>query len=400
MKNMNKKIICIKPINIDDQLEDKINKNIPIKTEESISYFKNNENPNFNLNDNYFQIIRQRDCLPLKNNKLEKTVQLNNIIKIKAMKNNDVNEKCLLRKNQYNNYNINPKIHNFDKETIKKIVNQRKFLHKIYAKDKRIINHSYKNTSPSKNENKSYKHDKYIDSLTIHKNKNQYNKINIKKNNNKAIKNRKKNKVIKLGLYDPTSRSLKYKHYSDNFNNSIRSIFSINNSSSSKYNQTIELNTNRNIYHLDNFNNTISFNEINNNFNESLIKHRKENQQNLIRLKKLIFNKKGINYYNSRKKEESKSDIINEYDKELYKFNINEKIKNIINNERKKLEESIDVYNKKLKSNFNKKDILFKNYNQNKYLTEANVNKTKENEEQIDNMNIITDFYFKRENKI
>ena len=400
MKNMNKKIICIKPINIDDQLEDKINKNIPIKTEESISYFKNNENPNFNLNDNYFQIIRQRDCLPLKNNKLEKTVQLNNIIKIKAMKNNDVNEKYLLRKNQYNNYNINPKIHNFDKETIKKIVNQRKFLHKIYAKDKRIINHSYKNTSPSKNENKSYKHDKYIDSLTIHKNKNQYNKINITKNNNKAIKNRKKNKVIKLGLYDPTSRSLKYKHYSDNFNNSIRSIFSINNSSSSKYNQTIELNTNRNIYHLDNFNNTISFNEINNNFNESLIKHRKENQQNLIRLKKLIFNKKGINYYNSRKKEESKSDIINEYDKELYKFNINEKIKNIINNERKKLEESIDAYNKKLKSNFNKKDILFKNYNQNKYLTEANVNKTKENEEQIDNMNIITDFYFKRENKI
>ena len=131
-----------------------------------------------------------------------------------------------------------------------------------------------------------------------------------------------------------------------------------------------------------------------------MIKHRKENQQNLIRLKKLIFNKKGINYYNSRKKEESKSDIINEYDKELYKFNINEKIKNIINNERKKLEESIDAYNKKLKSNFNKKDILFKNYNQNKYITGVDANKTKENDEQVDNMNIITDFYFKRENKI
>ena len=106
MKNMNKKIIYIKPINIDDQLEDKINKNIPIKTEESISYFKTKENPNFNLNDNYFQIISQRDCLPSKNNKLKKTVQLNNNIKIKAMKNNDVNEKYLLRKYQNNNYNI------------------------------------------------------------------------------------------------------------------------------------------------------------------------------------------------------------------------------------------------------------------------------------------------------
>ena len=400
MKNMNKKIICIKPINIDDQLEDKINKNIPIKTEESISYFKTKENPNFNLNDNYFQIISQRDCLPSKNNKLKKTVQLNNNIKIKAMKNNDVNEKYLLRKNQNNNYNINLKIHNFDKETIKRIVNQRKCLHKIYAKDKRIINHTFKNISTSKNENKSYKQDKYIDSLTIHKNKNQYNKINVTKNNNKTMKNRKTNKVIKIGLYDPASRSLKYKHYSDNFNNSIRSTFTINNSSSSKYNQTIKSDTNRNLSHLDKFVNTISFNEINNNFNESLIKHRKENQQNLIRLKKLIFNNNGINYYTSRKREESKSDIINENDKELYKFNINEKIKNIINNERKKLEESIDAYNKKLKSNFNKKDILFKNYNQNKYITGVDANKTKENDEKIDNMNIITDFYFKRENKI
>ena len=50
--------------------------------------------------------------------------------------------------------------------------------------------------------------------------------------------------------------------------------------------------------------------------------------------------------------------------------------------------------------NFNKKDILFKNYNQNKYITGVDANKTKENDEQVDNMNIITDFYFKRENKI
>ena len=399
MKNMDKRIIYIKPINLDDQIEDKINKNIPIKTEEKLSYFKNEKNTQYNLNDNYFQVISQRDFIHQKTKKLEKSIQLKNETKLKSFKkDNIINSKCLIQNK--NNNNINLKNNNLDNETMKKIVNQRKCLHKIYAKDKRIINHTFKNISTSKNKNKSYKQDKYIDSLTIHKNKNQYNKINVTKNNNKTMKNRKTNKVIKIGLYDPASRSLKYKHYSDNFNNSIRSTFTINNSSSSKYNQTIKSDTNRNLSHLDKFVNTISFNEINNNFNESLIKHRKENQQNLIRLKKLIFNNKGINYYTSRKREESKSDIINENDKELYKFNINEKIKNIINNERKKLEESIDAYNKKLKSNFNKKDILFKNYNQNKYITGVDANKTKENDEQVDNMNIITDFYFKRENKI
>ena len=57
MKNMDKRIIYIKPINLDDQIEDKINKNIPIKTEEKLSYFKNEKNTQYNLNDNYFQVI-------------------------------------------------------------------------------------------------------------------------------------------------------------------------------------------------------------------------------------------------------------------------------------------------------------------------------------------------------
>ena len=128
-----------------------------------------------------------------------------------------------------------------------------------------------------------------------------------------------------------------------------------------------------------------------------MIKHRKENQQNLIRLRKLLFNNKRINYYINRKSEESKSNIIKN-EKEIYKININEKIKNIINHERKKLEESIDTYNQKLEMNFNKKNILFKNYEKNKYITE--INTEREAEKMFDNMSIISNFHFQRENKL
>jgi hypothetical protein len=70
--------------------------------------------------------------------------------------------------------------------------------------------------------------------------------------------------------------------------------------------------------------------------------------------------------------------------------------------ERKKLEESINDYNKQLKINLNKKDLLLKNLNKNKYLfnlTEINGNKICENSEDIDNINLVTDFHFDRKNK-
>ena len=392
---MNKKIVYIKPIKLDDQIEDKINKNIPIKTKESLSHFKNEGTPKFNLNDNYFQTISQRECFHTENNKLE-TIQLKNITKLKPFKNkNIINDKCLVKKRKNNNYNINLSINNLDNETMKKLVNQRKCLHKLYAKDKRIINHSYIDSTLSKNKDNSYKQDKKIDISKI--NKNIFISSKTSKNKNKKIIKEKKGKnIIKLGLYDPSSRSLRYMHYSDNYNNSIKKALTINNSIVNKYNHSIESNFNDDkIY--GNYINTISFNEINNNFNESLVKHRKENQKNLIRLKKILFNNKRIDYYINKKSEESKSNTIKN-EKDIYKININEKIKNIINHERKKLEESIDAYNQKLEMNFNKKNILFKNYDINKYKTE--MDESKENEYLFDNMNIIANFHFQRENKL
>ena len=392
---MDKKIIYIKPINLDDQIEDKINKNIPIKIEERLSHFKNEKNPQYNLNDNYFQAISQRDCIHQINKNLKKTIQLKKASKIKSFKNDNIINKNTLVQNKNNNNNL--KINNLDDETMKKLVNQRKCLHTIYAKDKRIINHTYKSVTLLKDGDKSYTHD--IKIVVPKKNKiiNLCNKAKESKNNNKKItKNRKYKNGIQLGLYDPKLRGLKYKHYSDNFDNSINSILTFNNSIVNKYNHTIE--SDRNTDRINsNYINTISHNDINNNINESLIKLRKENQQNLIRLKKLLFNDKRINYYINQKSEESKSNIIKN-EKDIYKININEKIKNIINHERKKLEESIDTYNQKLEMNFNKKNILFKNYDKNKYIAEFYTER--DNENKFDNMSIISDFHFHRENKL
>ena len=157
MKNMDKKIIYIKPINLDDQIEDKINKNIPIKIEERLSHFKNEKNPQYNLNDNYFQAISQRDCIHQINKNLKKTIQLKKESKIKSFKNDNIINKNTLVQNKNNNNNL--KINNLDDETMKKLVNQRKCLHTIYAKDKRIINHTYKSVTLLKDGDKSYTHD-------------------------------------------------------------------------------------------------------------------------------------------------------------------------------------------------------------------------------------------------
>ena len=51
---MKKRCIYLNQIELSDQIEDKINKYIPIKTEESLSYFKTRCNKNINMNDYYF----------------------------------------------------------------------------------------------------------------------------------------------------------------------------------------------------------------------------------------------------------------------------------------------------------------------------------------------------------
>ena len=121
----------------------------------------------------------------------------------------------------------------------------------------------------------------------------------------------------------------------------------------------------------------------------------------MARLKKMMLNKKIEHINKNIFNEESKTNF-NQDEKKILKRTINEKIKNIIINERKKLEESIDDYNKKLDINFNKRKLLLKNYKENKFLinlTEINNEKNDTNEENLDNMDILANFHFNRKNK-
>lgn len=163
--------------------------------------------------------------------------------------------------------------------------------------------------------------------------------------------------------------------------------------------KVVDVNTDKNI--LDKYQNINNSNQINY-LNQSLLKYKKENEQNLARLKKMMLNKKIEHINKNIFNEESKTNF-NQDEKKILKRTINEKIKNIIINERKKLEESIDDYNKKLDINFNKRKLLLKNYKENKFLfnlTEINSKKNDMNEENLDNMDILSDFHFNRKNKI
>lgn len=432
---MKKQIIYIKPININDQIEDKINKNIPIKTKERLSYFKNEIKYQCNINNKYFQqnfentsntqpnnkhnLIYQQNNKNKKsynadvNNKKKKN-DLKNLIILDSLKNkennknkvnsNKINEKnqkhiyLTLKSNKYlNNKQINL---NFDEESIKRIISQRKCLNEIYNKDKRIINHSYNTISSSLKSNKTFMTDEHKKILKINPTTKQYKILNI--NNNKHLKNRKDNKNKNFGIYDPITKSLKYKHYSENRNDNYLKNKTLTLNSS-------KLSSNSYIIKTDSDNNTMYFSSLMNNIkkinnlNKTLQEHREKNEKNLKQLKKLIFNHKINNNYNRKYIEESKSNI-DQNDTNIYKIKINEKIQNIINKERKELEKSINDYNKKLELNYNKKDFFFKNYNKknNKYfpnLTDVDINNENNNEIFFDNINILTDFHFKRENK-
>ena len=432
---MKKKFIYIKPINLADQIEDKINKSIPIKTEESFNYFK--PKTNFDMNDDYFKIIMNPNISNKENsnrasvnfrkiyfnnnsdirsqNQNKKVANLKDSKSINSYKKDRINEKniVLLRKREnkkeeeepsltLRNYTLNNTINNknkpFYENTIKEILRPRKCLHEIYAQNKRINNNSYRKISSSLTivtNNKKWKKKEI--------NKDNHNIKRYKLNNNPRKqkqkpedKNQKTNNQIKYGLYDPISKTLRYKHFTElkKYNQTKNKTLPLNNP---KLFKGVDVNTNKNI--LDKYQNINNSNEINY-LNQSLLKYKKENEQNLARLKKMMLNKKIEHINKNIFNEESKTNF-NQDEKKILKRTINEKIKNIIINERKKLEESIDDYKKKLDINFNKRKLLLKNYKENKFLinlTEIN-NEKNDNEENLDNMDILSDFHFNRNNK-
>lgn len=433
---MRKKFLYIKPINLVDQKEDNIIKTVPIKTKESFNYFTDKSNQNLDINDNYFEIISKKKLSNnviyqhpfdnfTKNNNVnnnnsttrnkKKIAHLKVLYKFNSSETYGINEKHFtsnnnnfqklnIHKNEkyssltLNNNNTNYQISN--EETMEQILKNRKNLHNIYNQNKRIFNYSYNKLSSTFTFDKNHLQEKPKETNKNNNNLQKYKNKLINKVPKKITKNKIIKKAIKFGLYDPVSKSLRYKHYTEfrKFNNTKNKILLLNNQKQVQKGGEIPFNLNDNIIDINQHFNT-NYDKTDINFiNQSLQKHRIENEQNLAKLKKLIFNKKIDNKFINKKHEESKSDNNNQNEKKIF----NEKIKKIINMERKKLEESINDYNKQLKINLNKKDLLLKNLNKNKYLfnlTEINGNKICENSEDIDNINSVTNFHFDRKNK-
>ena len=125
---------------------------------------------------------------------------------------------------------------------------------------------------------------------------------------------------------------------------------------------------NYNSYKLQNESIDNTFNEID---NQSLLKYRKENQQKLKELNrnKYIYNKKFLTLNILKKLEESKNYFsVNENN--IFSPSNNQNIKNILTNEKQKIENNLDYYNKELNFNKKKKDLIlsdiYGNNNQNK----------------------------------
>ena len=250
--------------------------------------------------------------------------------------NNPKNEKYISL--TLNNNNPNSQISN--EETMEQIIKHRKNLHNIYNQNKRIFNYSYNKLSLTftidKNNSQEKPKETNKNNNNLKKNKNKLNNKAPKKiNNNKTTKNK-----IKFGLYDPVSKSLRYKHYTElrKFNNTQNKIQILNNPKKVEKEGEILFNISDNIIGLNkHFNYNYYQNDINF-INQSLQKHRVENQPGLAKLKKLIFMKKIDSKFINKQSEESKSSSDNKNETKIF----NEKMKKIINNERKKLEESIE----------------------------------------------------------
>ena len=431
-------------------------KKLQIKmNKESSGYKKDFNEININEEKAYKQLINISRNIHLNPQKGISIDSLNKNIKI-------ISEKIKKKRNKIqNSLSINNKNNLTLKLNTSKLENkmsemmkQRRFLNEIYNIDKRIINHSYIQSSSNKNSpnntNKSnQKKNKILDNNKIN-NMNSFpnlSKLNSYLSQNKKNKNKNKRKI---NLYDKKSKNLKYKHFTDiktlpnsttNSNNSLKyynfiknkikfnnknkfSIlnknFEINNNNKEKYKSLNNLN---NPYMNNYFNKSININEgiINNNFlyghnrthnniinknnenypkynlnndqyssiilqnesidkifkeidNKSLLEYRKENENNLNELNKNKhkhrFNKRVLGSNLINQIEETKN--YSQFDEIISRSIDNQKVKNILFNEKQKIENNLDYYNKELKLNKKKKEMILgemhgkkinKNYN-------------------------------------
>ena len=164
--------------------------------------------------------------------------------KIKEEENQNSPDKNIIEKNENNvelvnekdNYNMNKSMNamtmrNYSMNILSDIMTSRRFLNDIYNRDKKVINHSFTINSTSipksSSKNQVSKNSKNISSSNNKNSKTISKKKNLRtKSENMNKKNSKKN-LTGYGLYDPNSKSLKYRHFTE-ISNSYNNI-NINN---------------------------------------------------------------------------------------------------------------------------------------------------------------------------
>ena len=213
---------------------------------------------------------------------LELIKQLRNKEQDKKM--NEINEKIKVEENENsldkkennennaeflnnNSYNMNKSMNaismrNCNMNLMNDIMTSRRFLNDLYNRDKKIINHSFVlNSSSIPKTSTLNKIDKKIKNKSSSYNKN-YKTINQKKNLSTRSENINKRNINKnftgYGLYDPQSKSLKYRHFTEipcsynniNFNN--ENIKENQKKSNENLNKMIQSENNRVLKHNNN----------------------------------------------------------------------------------------------------------------------------------------------------
>ena len=213
---------------------------------------------------------------------LELIKQLRNKEQDKKM--NEINEKIKVEENENsldkkeknennseflnnNSYNMNKSMNvismrNCNMNLMNDIMKSRRFLNDLYNRDKKIINHSFVlNSSSIPKTSTLNKIDKKIKNKSSSYNKN-YKTINQKKNLSTRSENINKRNINKnftgYGLYDPQSKSLKYRHFTEipcsynniNFNN--ENIKENQKKSNENLNKMIQSENNRVLEHNNN----------------------------------------------------------------------------------------------------------------------------------------------------
>ena len=325
-------------------------------------------------------------------------------------------------------------------------------LNEIYNKDKRIINHSYiqSNSSQTPTYINAPKKSKiyYKKQIVNTKSFTNLNKINnlinavskkIKNRRNPSISYSNTNSLNFNNIKDKTfsnyinnNNSLSYYHILKNKTNYAKSHKMSNNNfniSSPNYLNNINQINYLNKYNSENSENVENIilkneaiNKIMNELdNDSLNKYRKENEKKLIEIKRnknlKRINRKYVKLNLGKKMEESKN-YFNQFDDNIYRTIDNQNIKNILNSQQLKMENSLDYYNKELELNNKKKQIVldkfyennkkncFENKKNNKYsnIFEYDYNKYKMNKNNNEmfydeNNDIIGNFKFERKHK-